>query len=137
MKYNRNHMDKVYLVEANYEDWESSWTDLIGLFFSKKNADDAKEKWDKFYIDNKSIFDEPKDWEPGEEDYVDEIEEWGESHDYYTLTSKYDEILKFRDITIIEYPINSDVFSNNTHRTEPMKELLTQHNRDYKLNKIL
>lgn len=127
-------MSKVYLVEAFFDDYESSWSRMIGVFDELDIAEKIKKKWDKFYEENISIFDEPDTWEsdPDIGNY------WQDSDEYWSLKSKYDEISKFRKIVITELITNIDNFVDDVmFRTDPMKELLVQYNRDYKLKEIL
>lgn len=131
-------MNKIYLVEANFDDWESSWSIKIGVFSDKKIAEKHKTKWEKFYKDNKSIFDEPKDWELSENDYMYEIDTWEESEALSILKMRYEEISQFNEITIHELDFNQDTFiESDKFRPEPLKDLLKQWDRDYKLNELL
>jgi len=134
-------MGKVYLVEAWYENYESSWSKLIGIFDDIEVANNLKEKWDNFYKENKNIFDKPKDWEPVVDigNYGSIEDDWTECMEYWTLKTKYEEIFEFNEIRINELTTNSDLFieNDNMFRTDPMKDLLSQYNRDYKLKEIL
>ena len=87
-------MGKVYLVEAWYENYESSWSKLIGIFDDIEVANNLKEKWDNFYKENKNIFDKPKDWEPVVDigNYGSIEDDWTECMEYWTLKTKYEEI---------------------------------------------
>ena len=127
--------NKVYFVQAHFSDFETSWSIMIGLFTDKKVAEKHKDKWDKFFKEKQSIFDKPKDWEPGDLDWDDE---WEDSDDYLTLKMKYDEIKHFEDIQIEELELDKDIFKESVPiRTEPMEDLLLQWDRDYKLNEII
>ena len=133
-------MNKIYLVEATYEDFESSWSKLIGVFDDIEVANKLKEKWDNFYKENENIFKQPDNWEPVIDvgNYGSLEDEWIECAEYWTLKTKYDEIFQFRDIIIKELPTNIDLFiDDDMFRTDPMNKLLSQHNRDYKLKEIL
>jgi len=132
-------MSKIYLVEATFDDFDSSWTKVIGLFDELDIAEKVKQKWDNFYKENKSIFDEPDSWEkePDIGNYG-SGDEWTDSNEYWTLKSKYGEISEFNNVRIVEFITNTDNFLNDQmFRTDPMKELLSQYNRDYKLKEIL
>lgn len=132
-------MSKVYLVEAFFDDYESSWSKMIGIFDKLDVAEKIKQKWNQFYDKNKSIFDEPDNWEsePDIGNYGSN-DGWHDSNEYWSLKSKYDEISKFREIVITEFITNIDNFVDDVmFRTDPMKELLVQYNRDYKLKEIL
>ena len=133
-------MSKVYLVEATFEDYGSSWSKLIGVVDNIKVANKLKEKWDNFYKENENIFNQPDNWEPVVDigNYGNTEDEWTDCTEYWTLKTKYDEIFQFRDISIRELTKNVDLFiDDDMFRTDPMKELLSQHNRDYKLKEIL
>ena len=131
-------MTKVYFVQAHFSDFENSWSIMIGLFTDKSVAEKHKDKWDRFFKEKQSIFDKPDNWEPNENDYMYEVEEWEESDDYFKLKMKYDEIKHFEDIQIEELELNKDIFKESVPiRTEPMEDLLLQWDRDYKLNEII
>ncbi len=128
---------KIYLVQANYDDYESSWSKIIGIFDSIDVAEKHKQKWDNFYNINKSIFDEPKNWKPNLTDGDEDDDEWMESREYWSLKSKYDDIFQFNSVSIDELSTNIDLFLDNEFITDAMKELLIQYNRDYKIKEIL
>jgi len=121
-------MSKVYIVEANFDEYDASWSTTIGIYTDKSVAESAKEKWDKFYIENRNLF----DGLDGNSDDDDEVNK------YYTMKAIYGEILEFQNITITEFVINTETFlDNSTMRTEKMQEILKQWGRDYKINEVL
>lgn len=131
-------MDKLYLVQSHFSDFESSWSMIIGIFTDKEVANNHKNKWDRFFKEKQSLFNKPDDWEQNENDYMYENEEWEDSDDYFKLKMKYGEIKHFEDIQIEEFEVNKDLFKkHDQHRTKPMIDLLIQWDRDYKLNEII
>ena len=120
--------DKIYTVEACFDGYECSWSYMIGVFIDKEKAYQAKDKWEKFYGNNKSIFD-------GLDSDSDDEEEVNK---YYRMSSMYDEVNQFRNVLVTELPLNRDIYSEtDLMRTEPMKRLITEWERDYKLDEIL
>ena len=130
-------MYKIFLVKANFSDFESSWSKTIGVFSSKEEADKNKTKWVRFFEHHKDIFDEPNNWEPSEEDYEWEIEDWKESEEYFSLRSKYSLLHEYDDITIEEIPLDVDIFNEGKYLTESISSLMVAWNRDYKINEII
>lgn len=133
-------MHKVYIVEAYFEDYDSSYWRVIGIFTDFSQAKEYRKKWKKFYKKSKSIFSQPKDYTPniyknyGEETY----EDWTETEEYYRLISQYPDINLFSDISIREFVSNTDILIDNSKRdiTPQMLTLMIQWDRDYKLNKL-
>lgn len=104
------------MVRSYFEDYESSRWQIIGLFTDKKVADETAKKWEDFYEEKKySIFNEPKDWKPTDEDLsYDEDCTWQESYEYSNRVAKYSDILDFKEIEVEEYDLNKDMSLNNT-----------------------
>ena len=48
-------MNKVYIVEAHFEDPESSWWSMIGLFTDITKAEESSEKWNNFFTESEKI----------------------------------------------------------------------------------
>ena len=132
-------MDKIYLVRSYFEDYDSSNWQIIGLFTDKKIADDTATKWKDFYEQKKySVFNEPKNWKPSEEDLSYDINcSWQESIEYSKRTEQYSEILIFKDIEVEEYDLNKDMSLNSPWLNEYMLSLMTQWDRNHKLEKII
>jgi hypothetical protein len=139
-------MNKIYKLEAAFEDFESIWYKTIGIFADKGVADDTKEKWEKFFQMNSSLLDEPEGWVPELDEWYDpdiydkvggSVEDfsWGDSHAYYSLLSKYESIRNFYKITIEELYIDSELFIDKFEA--PMIDLMIQFDRDWKLKKIM
>lgn len=132
-------MDKIYLVRSYFEDYDSSSWKIIGLFTDKKVAEENAKKWEDFYEEKKySIFNKPKNWEPTKQDLEYSEGEWEESYEYSQRTVNYAEILNFKDIEIEEFELNKDIsLSNYTYMNEYMMSLMTQWDRNHKLEKII
>ncbi len=132
-------MNNVYIVEANFEDFESSWWVVVGIFNNKELAHSHLDKWKSFFEKNQNIFDRPKDFQPKSyTDYgVDDLEEWEESEEFYKLISNYDDIRRYSEMSIREFEVNKDYFiENNKCKSEPMTNILKQWDRDHKIKQI-
>lgn len=127
----RLYMDKIYTVTIGFEDWESSSWSTVGYFTDIKLAKETKKKWEDFFeFQEKEIFNLPRDSNGNFES--DEIED-----EWYSRTSKYEQIRTYAGVTLEEFPFNTDVFVNQTHnRSKEMQNLVKQWERDYKINKI-
>jgi hypothetical protein len=138
-------MDKIYIVRSYFEDYESSSWKIIGLFTDKKVADEIAKKWEDFYKEKKySIFNEPKDWKPTEDDLEYSEGTWEESYEYSNRCAMYSEVLIFREIEVDEFDLNKDLSLNREslkllgpYITESMLSLMTQWDRNHKLEKII
>ena len=135
-------MDSIYIVQSWFEDYESTSWKIIGTFTEKKLAEDIANKWKDFYEEKKySIFNEPKDWVPTESD-LEYGDGWLESEEYSRRSFKYSDILSFREITIDEYDMNKDRTLDEPKEGYPfisddLRSLMTQWDRNYKLEKII
>ncbi len=127
------------MVRSYFEDYESSSWKIIGLFTDKKVADETVKKWEDFYEEKKySVFNKPKNWQPTSEDLEYGDEEWESSMEYLKRVSQYGEILKFKDIEVEEFDLNKDMsLLNDTFMNEYMMSLMTQWDRNHKLEKIM
>ena len=128
------------MVRSYFEDFESSRWQIIGLYTDKNIADETAKKWEDFYEEKKySIFNEPKDWKPTDEDLdYDEDCDWRESEEYSRRTSQYGEIVDFREIEVEEFDLNKDMSLNkNQFTNEGLLSLMTQWDRNHKLEKII
>lgn len=135
-------MDSIYIVQSWFEDYESTSWKIIGTFTEKKLAEDIANKWKDFYEEKKySIFNEPKDWVPTESD-LEYGDGWLESEEYSRRSFKYSDILSFREITIDEYDMNKDRTLDDSKEgwsviSDDLRSLMTQWDRNYKLEKII
>jgi hypothetical protein len=133
-------MDKIHMVRSYFEDYESSSWKIIGLFTDKEVAEETAKKWEDFYEEKRySIFNEPKDWKPSKEDLsYDEDCVWQESIEYSDRVSKYGDIMEFKEIEVEEFDLNKDMsLNNNPFTTEYLLSLMTQWDRNKKLEKII
>ena len=134
-------MDKIYKVRATFEDFESTTFITIGVYTDEKLAKGAVDKWNHFFNSQKSIFQEPPNWNPKDDDWYDEDDnfstEWKESAQYHVLLSKYDHLRSFCGISIIEYKLNDEVFIDSFKHYDSMQKLMKEFNREWNLNKII
>ena len=134
-------MDKIYMVRSYFEDYESSSWKIIGLFTDKKVAEETAKKWEDFYEEKTySIFNEPKGWKPTPEDLsYDEDCSWKESEEYSRRSYQYGEILNFREIDVEEFELNKDIslLLNDPYINEHLLSLMTQWDRNHKIEKII
>ena len=128
------------MVRSYFEDYESSSWKIIGLFTDKEVAEETAKKWEDFYEEKRySIFNTPKDWKPSKEDLsYDEDCVWQESIEYSDRVSKYSDIMEFKEIEVEEFDLNKDMsLNNNPFTTEYLLSLMTQWDRNNKLEKII
>lgn len=119
-------IDKVYIVEAFFDGYESSWSNMIGTFTDVNVAEKIKDKWNEFYKENKTIFD---GLDPNSDDEVGK---------YYRTLSMYGEIQQFTHASVTEVILNKDVYiDSDSMRTDTMDRLIKEWERDYKLKEIL
>lgn len=134
-------MDKVYIVEANFDDPDSSWWSMIGLYTDYSTAQEISEKWNNFFIESKKIFDTPKNYQPkySQNSYGDEYISWYESDEFYELQSEFKDIKHFTDITIREFDLNKEIFVDiiKSYSSEKMINLMNQWNREYKIKELI
>jgi len=132
----------IYKVEALFEDFESTWTIPIGAFTDKELANSIKAKWEKFFKESESLFDEPKDWNFNNDDWFDEHDNeypfgWRDSYQYNMLISKYNLIHKFSRIEIEEMNLNVECFIDGFSNYNDITKLLIEFDRDFKLESII
>jgi hypothetical protein len=130
-------MDSIYIVRSHFENYDSTSWKIIGLFTDKKLAEDIAKKWKDFYEEKMySVFNKPKDWVPSETD-LEYGDEWEESEEYSHRHAKYNDILDFREIVIEEFELNKDRALEDPFVNEHLLSLMTQWDRNYKLEKIV
>jgi len=130
-------MDSIYIVRSHFENYDSTSWKIIGLFTDKKIAEEIAKKWEDFYEEKMyNIFNEPKDWKPTSED-LQYGGEWYESEEYSQRTARYSEVMDFREIVIEEFELNKDRSLEDTSVNEYLLSLMTQWNRNHKLEKII
>lgn len=129
------------MVRSYFEDYESSSWKIIGLFTDRKVADETAKKWENFYEEKQyTIFNEPKDWKPTDEDLqYDEDCTWRESYEYSSRVAKYNDIMDFKEIDVEEFDLNKDISLtlNDPYINEHLMSLMTQWDRNHKLEKII
>lgn len=127
------------MVRSYFEDYESSRWQIIGLYTDKNIADETAKKWEDFYEEKKySIFNKPKDWKPTEDDLEFSEGTWEESYEYSNRCSEYGDIVDFREIEVEEFDLNKDMSLNkNPFTSEGLLSLMTQWDRNHKLEKII
>jgi len=130
-------MDSIYIVRSHFENYDSTSWKIIGLFTNKKIAEEIAKKWEDFYEEKMyNIFNEPKDWKPTSED-LQYGGEWYESEEYSQRTARYSEVMDFREIVIEEFELNKDRSLEDTSVNEYLLSLMTQWDRNHKLEKII
>jgi hypothetical protein len=132
-------MDKIYMVRSYFEDYESSRWQIIGLFTDKNIADETARKWEDFYEEKKySLFNQPKDWKPTDDDLIFSEGEWKESYEYSNRVAEYGDIMDFREVEVEEFDLNKDISLNKSpFVNESLLSLMTQWDRNHKLEKII
>ena len=129
------------MVRSYFEDFESSSWKIIGLFTDKKVAEETAKKWEDFYEEKTyTIFNEPKGWKPTAEDLTyDEDCSWKESEEYSKRSYQYGDILNFKEIDIEGFELNKDIslLLNDPYINEHILSLMTQWDRNHKLEKII
>ena len=134
-------MNKVYIVEAHFEDPESSWWSMIGLFTDINKAEESSEKWNNFFTENEKIFDTPQGYQTEyyTSCYGDDSTNWYDSNEYYELKSDFRDIKYFTDITIREFDLDKEIFVENvkSYGSDKMLNLMNQWGRDYKINELI
>jgi hypothetical protein len=126
-------MDKIWMVRAYFEEYDSSSWKILGLFTDKSVAEDVEKKWSDFYLEKAQIFDEPKNWKPEEDDDA----EWTWSDEYFRLEAKYRDIKNFKGIEVEEYPLNQDMSLTYSDMNDDLISLMVQWDRNHKLEKII
>ena len=130
-------MDSIYIVRSHFENYDSTSWKIIGLFTDKKIAEEIAKKWEDFYEEKMyNIFNEPKDWEPTSED-LQYGDEWHESEEYSKRTARYSEVMDFREVVIEEFELNKDRSLEDPSVNEYLLSLMTQWDRNHKLEKII
>lgn len=126
----------IYVVRSYFENFDSSQWKTIGFFTDKNLAENIAKKWRNFFEEKKNILNEPDNWKPSEYDLEWSDGVWVESLQYDTLFEKYSDIIEFRDIVVEEFEMDIDRSLQDQYLTKDMLSLMTQWNRDYKINEI-
>lgn len=136
-------MNKVWRVEAYYSTFDGTKWITIGMFTNKKDAEEAKSKWETFHINSKKIFEEPENWIPENDEWYENKDfYWSDSKEYAILKDKYDDIHCFDEVIITETKLNEDIFIETINEefsgfTKPFQLLVKEFDRDWKIKKLL
>lgn len=119
-------VDKIYIVTAHFGSWDGSFWITIGIFEGKEKSDEIADKWREFFRVSKIKIDRIP--EGVDEDQID----WDE------IGITYKEISQFEKIVIDEYVLDKDNYPFNGYgRSKECQSLISQWDRDYKLNKLI
>lgn len=124
------------MVRSYFEDFETSTWKILGIFTDIELAKEVQKKWEKFYIERQTIFRQPKNWTPSDND-IQFSEDWEESEEYSKRLSDYRDIMSFKDIEIEEFDLNVDLSFNDNSLTDNLRSLMSQWDRNHKLEKII
>ena len=106
-------MNKIYIVEAYFQNYESHYIVKIGLFTDRESAEMHKSKWE-------SIFSQ--------------MEKENIENDEF-----FNSLNEFESIDIYELDLNTDIFLDNignlTNNT--FKDIAKKYDRDWKLKNLL
>jgi len=128
----------IYIVEAQFQTYDSYYEQMVGVFDDLKLAEFHKEKWLNFFqTKREEIFGPFESSRDDDGDWIsDEVE-----NDYYKRQSEYRLIFDFQNISIRNRKLNEDWLSMDYIRTEPqfdlMKQFSIEYNREYNLNNLL
>lgn len=126
------YMEYIYIVSADFEDFDSSVSHTIGVFGTAEEAEEIKNKWESFFKHSKEkIFSIPRDSNG-------EFESDDKEDEYYSLLSKYEPLHSYAGIGIEKRRFGVDEFSvQGDLRSRPMQAMIQQWERDYRINKII
>lgn len=128
----------IYIVEAQFQTYDSYYEQMVGVFDDLKLAEFHKEKWLNFFqTKREEIFGPFESARDDDGDWIsDEVE-----NDYYKRQSEYRLIFDFQNISIRNRKLNEDWLIHTYIRTEPqfdlMKQFSIEYNREYNLNNLL
>jgi hypothetical protein len=124
-------MDEIYIVTICFEDFESTTLVDAGFFSSEKEAEEVKEKWERFFEENrKKIFDIPR--------FNGEFESDEAEDEHYSRLAKYEPLHSYSGISIEKRRFGVDEFAaNGESRSKEMQALVQQWDRDHKIAKIV
>jgi hypothetical protein len=130
----------IYIVEAQFQTYDSYYEQLVGVFGDLETAEFQKNKWITFFEEKqKEIFEPFQDesMRDSEGDWItDEVE-----NDFYKKQSEYRLVSDFRNIVVRSLKLNQDWLSMDYIRSEPqfdiMKQFSIEYNREHNLNKLI
>jgi len=129
---------KLYIVNAQFNSYDSYYDYMIGIFDDPKMANYQKEKWTKFFTEKyDEIFTPFANLRDEDGDLPDETES-----DYYKKQSEYRLIFDYESIQIREWLLNTDWLDSEIVRFHPseltdmMKSYSLQEDREMNITKI-
>ncbi len=124
-------MDEIYIVTICFEDFESTTLVDAGFFSSEKEAEEVKEKWERFFEENrKKIFDIPR--------FNGEFESDEAEDEHYSRLAKYEPLHSYSGISIEKRRFGIDEFAANSEsRSKEMQAMIMSWERDYRISKIV
>ena len=144
---------EIYLVQAQFQSYDSYYEQIVGVFDNEELAEFHKEKWLTFFkTKHQEIFDPFLELRDEDGDWIsDEVE-----NDYYKKQSECSLIYEFSNVVIrqivglwhtyaflklLDTPINEDWLNMDYFRTEKqydmMKQFSIEYNREHNLNKLI
>jgi len=118
-----NKKESVHIVEALFSDWDSSHTEILGIFTDINQAIKHEKKWTDFYTIGKKRY----------EELYQEVLDRDDDNDYYDFSSCQD----FVSIEIKTYQIGEDIAHNRIMKNEnQLKKLYIKFNRGETIKKI-
>ena len=140
-------VNKVYIVEVFYSDYEGSSWIQVGIFSDKSVAESIKEKWEDFHNKNADLLKEPDDWDSTKDEWYEDyllhdshhVFEWSQSREYYSLATNIEKFSDFQEVRVEEFDLNVDGFYNQMKHisNDVFLDMIKEHDRDWKLNNIL
>lgn len=128
----------IYIVEAQFQSYDSFYEQIVGVFDDQEKSNFHKEKWITFFKTKyQEIFEPFLQLRNAEGDWIsDEVE-----IDYYKKQSQYQLIYDFSNVEIRSIKLNEDWTNMDYFRTENlynmMKQFSTEYNREHNLNKLI
>jgi len=125
-------MNEIYIVSICFEDFESTSFHEAGFFSSEEEALHVKEKWERFFEENrKRVFDITR-MANGEFE-SDEAED-----EHYSRMARYEQLHSYSGISIEKRRFGIDEFATQSEsRSKDMQNLVQQWEREYRINKII
>lgn len=94
---------KIHIVEAWFADWESSHTEVIGVFTDEKMANDCRVKYQEFFKIGKELYNQK---------YGDGAREIELTDDEYDKMNEFESFNDFVDVKIYTLQENVDQLHN-------------------------
>lgn len=130
----------IYIVEAQFQTYDSYYEQMVGVFDDLKLAEFHKEKWLNFFQTKREEIFGPFESNLARDDDGDWISDEVENA-YYKRQSEYRLIFDFQNISLRNRKLNEDWLSMDYIRTEPqfdmMKQFSIEYNREHNLKNLL